>query len=230
MIRLSRRRFLSLLPAGVLTGAHGIGQSASADDHHALTWRDAAPHDRWFWSGGFRSGRLTGFFDDDTFQPRLLFQTIALRAAAAGRTVTYLDRIGCDEWRYESRSDEARWPDAWYPDTHADLISALARTFATPHDLILIDSDGLDRAPLPLRELREQARRTGAAVLVALRRPLDGRLTRSVDDAWDFGKSRYSEDFTRGSVTLSRAAPGTTETIDAEIMLTPPPTLGPAPQ
>jgi len=51
-----------------------------------------------------------------------------------------------------------------------------------------------DAEPLPLSELREQARRAGTSVLVPLSRPDDGHPNRSVDVAWDFGAIAFFDD------------------------------------
>jgi len=165
----------------------------SCSSHDPDLWAPALPGAEGFWSGEFASGQVIGFFDERSHYPLRLCKTIALRAADAGRSVIYCSRSFEEDWWLVGELE--RMPEVWYADTHGELLAAIGSSFAERPSLLIADSGGrADGEPLPLPELREQARRTGASVLVPLSRPKDGRLSRSVDVAWDFGPIAFFDD------------------------------------
>jgi len=191
----SRRSFLKALTGAIVPtiAGHLAGSSMSGSSHDLDPWTPSPPGAEGFWRGEFALGEVIGFFDERSCYPLRLCKTIALRAADAGRSVIYCSRSIEDEWWLVG--ELGRMPEVWYAGTHGELLAAIGSSFAERPSLLIADAGGrADAEPLPLSELREQARRTGASVLVPLSRPEDGQLSRRVDVAWDFGPVAFFDD------------------------------------
>jgi len=191
----SRRSFLNALPGAVVPtiAGHLACSSMSGSSHEPDLWALSLPGAEGFWRGEFAPGQVIGFFGERSYYPLLLCKTIALRAADAGRSVIYCSRSIEEDWWLVG--ELGRMPEVWYADTHGELLAAIGSSFAERPSLLIADAGGrADAEPLSLSELREQAGRTGASVLVPLSRPEDGRLSRSVDVAWDFGPIAFFDD------------------------------------